>query len=209
MPFCLKCGKGLPTDAGFCPSCGCSLEENFVNETAYSTQEACPPVAPAQYSDGGAARRQQLLDNFYLRLKWERKAWSIAGKVFTIMGAAITGISLLLFIIGFANMGEVLIASFSMAFSYLFMGTTYLGIGIVNLILKGKVSKYMEGLYYDCGPAIRRGESIGMIVFNAIFNTIALVFYVINFITIKEHREDFEEIRRLQLAAKNNNTYNQ
>lgn len=209
MPFCPKCGKGLPTDAGFCPSCGCSFEENFVNETAYSTQESCPPVAPAQYSDGGAARRQQLLDNFYLRLKWERKAWSIAGKVFTIMGAAITGISLLLFIIGFANMGEVLIASFSMAFSYFFMGTTYLGIGIVNLILKGKVSKYMEGLYHDCGPAIKRGESIGMIVFNAIFNTIALVFYVINFITIKEHREDFEEIRRLQFAVRNNDTYNQ
>lgn len=209
MPFCPKCGKGIPTDTGFCPSCGCSLEENFVNETAYSTQMACPPVAPAQYSDGGAARRQQLLDNFYLRLKWELKAWRIYARVWFIFGAVFAGLSLLLFLSGlFLDMPEAF-AMYYMAFIYSFVSSLYIAEGVICAILKNKVTKYMDGLYYDCSPAVTRGESIGMIVFNALFNQVALVFYLINFITIKEHREEFEEINRLQFAARNNDTYNQ
>ena len=208
MPFCPNCGKGLPTDAVFCPSCGSSLEVNTNNDNSFNEQPACPPVAPSQYTDDGAARRQKLLDNFSLRLKWELKAWSIAEKVWCIMGGAFLGISLLMMIIGFANIGDPGMVALPMSFSYLFVGATYLGIGIVNSVLKSKVRKYMEGLYYDCGPAVTRGESIGMIVFNALFNTVALVFYLINFITVKEHRSEFEEIRRLQLSARNNNYYN-
>ncbi len=204
MPFCPKCGKGIPVEGAFCPSCGVEIGARVKN-AADIQNIANPPIAPAQYNDDGAERRQKLLDNFYLRLKWERKAWNISGLFYTISGAVIAGLSIIMFILGLVSVEDTFGVLLVYGLSYGFMGSVYLAIGIIGLIMKDKVGKYMDGLYYDCGPAVKRGESVGMIVFNAIFNVVALVFYIINYITVKEHREELEEIRMLQHNAYRNN----
>lgn len=215
MPFCQKCGRGLPLDAEYCSNCGTKAESSEAN-TQYKTYEEprqeytytqAPPNPPYESYDDGAARRQKTLDNFYLRLKWELKAWSIASKVLIIFGAILMAFTMIFFIAGVAG-GSDTVALIPFSMYYGFLASTVLGIGVVNSVMKGKVQKYMEGLYYDCGPAVVRGESIGMIVFNYFFNTIALVFFLINFIQIKMHKEEFEEIRRLQLNARQNSANN-
>ncbi len=216
MPFCNRCGHGIPVDATVCPSCGEVFSVNTDNgaynsQTHYNTynQTPPPPRAPYESEEQAAARRQRLIDNFYLRLKWEHKAWSIMGKVMTIFGGVCAGISLICLIAAIASWSEM--SAFFGAYAYVFFIYTIavLPLGIVGIIMTGKVKKYMDGLYYDCGPAVTRGESIGMIIFNYLFNGVALVFYLINFIHIKCHKREFEEVRRLQLNSnsQSGNTY--
>lgn len=217
MPFCNRCGHGVSTDATFCPSCGEVFNQN-ANNTAnanqnqynsYNQYNQAPPRAPYESPEEAAGRRQRVIDNFYLRLKWEHKAWSITGKVMTIFGGVCAGISLICLIAAIAAWSEM--SAFFGMYAYLFFIYTLvaLPIGIVSIIMTGKVKKYMDGLYYDCGPAVTRGESIGMLIFNYMFNTVALVFYIINFAHIKMHKSEFEEIRRLQLNsnAQSGNTH--
>ncbi len=205
MPFCKNCGKGLPVDAEFCVNCGTAVEDYAEQNNSVNTNMPEPPAVPAEQSDNGSARRQKLLDNFYLRLKWELKAWSIFSKVYTIFGGVCAGISILSLMVALISWSELSALWGVYAYMFFVYALVTLPIGIIAMVVKNKVRKYMEGLYYDCGPAVTRGESVGMIVFNALFNTVALIFYIINFITIKEHREEFEEIRNLQINAANNN----
>ena len=219
MPFCNRCGHGVSTDATYCPSCGEVFNQN-ANNTAYANQNQyntydqynqynqAPPRAPYESPEEASARRQRVIDNFYLRLKWEHKAWSIYGKVMTIFGAVCGGITLISFIAMLFTFGEM--ATFWGLYAYLFFIYTIitLPVGIVSIIMTGKVKSYMDGLYYDCGPAVTRGESIGMLIFNYLFNTVALVFYIINFAHVKSHKSEFEEIRRLQLMSNSNNGNN-
>ena len=90
MPFCKKCGRGLPLDADFCSSCGTRVEgrerayeqqnngynngynnngngyqnngynANNNSNTDYQTYQE----PPRDHGDGGAARRQSTLDHF-------------------------------------------------------------------------------------------------------------------------------------------------
>ncbi len=217
MPFCNKCGHGVAVDATVCPSCGEVFNQNDNNTAnanqnqynSYNQYNQAPPRAPYESPEEAAVRRQRVIDNFYLRLKWELKAWSIASKVFTILGSVLMFITAVMFVMSFVG-GEDTIGMLFFAMYYGFFASMILGIGIINVIMKGKVQKYMDGLYYDCGPAVVRGESIGMIIFEYFFNNIALVFFVINFIHIKTNKAVFDEIRHLQYhnnRANNNNTY--
>lgn len=219
MPFCNRCGHGVAVDATACPSCGLAFAQNTDNATYANqqtqndsfnqTQTPPPPRPPYETEEQASARRQRVIDNFYLRLKWEHKAWSITGKVLTIFGGLCAGISLIFLIAAIAAWSEM--SAFFGMYAYIFFIYTLvaLPVGIISIIMTGKVKKYMDGLYYDCGPAVTRGESIGMIIFNYFFNSVALVFYVINFAYVKMHKSEFEEIRKLQLNsnAQNGNTY--
>ena len=49
-------------------------------------------------------------------------------------------------------------------------------------------------LYKDFRAAHKRCNSIGMIIFGYFFNTIALVFYVINFVRMKSNKAMAERI---------------
>ena len=63
----------------------------------------------------------------------------------------------------------------------------YIPIAIINLIMANKINYYQEAVYTDLPAARKRCGSVGMIVFGYLFNKIALIFIIINFIRTKNN----------------------
>ncbi|MCR5601612.1 MAG: hypothetical protein K6G33_12820, partial [Ruminococcus sp.] len=57
---------------------------------------------------------------------------------------------------------------------------------------------YISTADRDIEMSRARAGSIGMIVFAAIFNDIALIFVILNFIYVKRHRDIIESIKQKQ-----------
>ncbi len=74
-----------------------------------------------------------------------------------------------------------------MAFSgfYLGFGFSLLAIAIVNLCLASRAGKHLK----DSELTIKHAGSVGSIVLAALFNEIALIFVIINFVTAKKNRK--------------------
>lgn len=74
----------------------------------------------------------------------------------------------------------------------------YLPLAIINLKLLKKVEYYENTLYSDVSIARKRCTSVGMIVFAAIFNKIALIFIIINFVKTRKNAAAFDRIEAAQ-----------
>lgn len=154
-----------------------------------------PVVLPAAY-DKDIRDEKKFLDETHKFLRWEKKAWSIAGKVFLILGIVFAALFFLL--------GIILAATESAApgvimFVYAVLyGVMFIAIGIVNLKAAGKIDQYTETLYKNFSLANNRCNSIGMIIFCYFFNNIALVFFVINFVRMKCNKALRERILKRQ-----------
>ena len=74
----------------------------------------------------------------------------------------------------------------------------YLPHAIINLKLLKKVEYYENTLYSDVSIARKRCTSVGMIVFAAIFNRMALIFIIINFVKTKKNAKAFDRIEAAQ-----------
>ena len=81
---------------------------------------------------------------------------------------------------------------------FIVYGVVFLPVAIVNLVIKSKVGKYRDKLYTDCTDGVKHASSVGTIVLGAIFNSIALIFIIINFVFMKKNRETFERIKANQ-----------
>ena len=83
----------------------------------------------------------------------------------------------------FAGVGVMAVGGFYFGF-----GCSLLAIAIVNLVMASKVSKsrYSEVL------TAKHAGSVGSIVLAALFNEIALIFVIINFVLAKKHRAVLE-----------------
>lgn len=155
-----------------------------------------PVVLPAAY-DKDILDEKKFLDETHKFLRWEKKAWSIAGKVQLIVGIVFAALFFLLgLIIGVASEEPAMIAMF-LAYALIY-GVLFIGIGIVNLKAAGKIDQYTETLYKNFSLADKRCNSIGMIVFCYFFNNIALVFFVINFVRMKCNKTMRERILKRQ-----------
>ena len=86
---------------------------------------------------------------------------------------------------------------------YFILGSMFLGIAIVNLVMAKKVKKYRDKLYTDCTDAVKHATSVGSIVLSAIFNNYAVIAVIINFILTKNNKEVFDRIQANQSAYNN------
>lgn len=179
--YCHKCGNELNKDSNFCQYCGAATEQ--VNDT----QE-----------------EQEFLDTTHRLLRWERRAWNILGTFLFIGGIVIVALCSLL---GF--MGLVLAVegddtgagTIALSAIYGFIGVFYIGWGVLHKIAAGKINRYLDSLYYDFKPTEDRCGSIGMIVFSYFFNSIALVFFVINFVRMKTNKRTIQRILSRQTKS--------
>lgn len=172
-------------------------EEPIAEEPVVVVEPAVnePVVLPASY-DKDIRDEKKFLDETHKFLRWEKKAWSIAGKVFLIMGVVFAALFLILGII-LAAVDSAQAGGMVVVYAVIY-GTTFIAIGVVNLMAAARIDQYTETLYKNFSLANNRCNSIGMIVLCYLFNTIALVFFVINFVRMKCNKAMRERILKRQ-----------
>lgn len=178
MSYCSKCGNNVPDDARFCGKCGAEMVEN---------QTVGSPVFTEQFK-----LEKEFLDNTHKILRWEQKAWRIVGRVFTIMGAIFGGFFTLFTFVGLSTHAAMGMIFFIYA---LIFGGLYIAIGIVSLQAAKKIDYYLNTLYKNVEPTVTRCTSVGMLIFAIFFNTIAMVFFVINFSRMKNCKQRIADIQ--------------
>lgn len=157
--------------------------ENVYEETPAEAPVAVPYAIPAAsqsdtYTAASTKEEQQAcLDNIYARLKNERLCWKIFG--FALMGYAV-----LFSILGIFQ-----------PILFLYVALLYLPVSIISFKMIAKVDFYMNSLYTDCEETVKRCSSVGMIVFGALFNTVAMIFIIINFVNVKNNEKILKEIK--------------
>ncbi|MDD6262985.1 MAG: zinc-ribbon domain-containing protein [Clostridiales bacterium] len=182
MKYCAQCGTELDENTRFCSSCGASV----------TTREE------------DREKHRQLLDNMYRMLKYERRCWLIFGIVFTVLCLLYFVAAALFFAIGIFS-EEVPVAIVGSV--YLLIPLLYAPIAVVNFVMVKKTSRYQDEMYFNIGPTVKRCGSVGMIVFAYLFNTIALIFIIINFVRTKTNKADFQAIEREQLAQRQGSAF--
>lgn len=172
MAFCTHCGKALSDGANFCEGCGKAVYQEA------PTHEVVPVTVPASEEE------QEFLTQTARLLRWERKAWSIAGKAYLIFGIVFAGIMMFFGIL--ASLMAETPAPLVICMVYaLFLGGMILAIGIVNRKAADRIVYYQERFDRDFKATYKRCDSVGMIIFCYFFNQVSMVFYIINFVRMK------------------------
>ncbi len=167
--ICNRCGTQIPDGYNFCQNCGMAAD------TAANLSE-----------------EQQFLDDTHRFLRYERIPWKIYGIVFTILGGIFAFLGFIMTVAMIASVDAFL--GGMLGGMYIGIGAMFIAIGVVNFKMIAKVDFYLERVYNDPKTVLERAESIGMIVFCAFFNEIALIFYIINFVRMKSNKKVIERI---------------
>jgi len=180
MGFCRNCGNELTEGAAFCNTCG--------------TPAAAPStdLAPTATT---ISEEQEFLDLTHRLLRWERTAWSIAGKAFLIVGIVFAALFFFLGIIMLA-VGDYVTEALGvvyLVYSILF-GSMFIALGIVNRKAADKIPFYMNNLYTDFRYTYDRCGSVGMLVFSVILGAISPIFFIINFARMKANSKLIQQI---------------
>ena len=69
---------------------------------------------------------------------------------------------------------------------------------VINFMMIKKVEYYESTLYTDISIARTRCTSVGMMVFCILFNTLAAIFFIINFVKTKNNAAEFDRIEAEQ-----------
>ena len=78
--------------------------------------------------------------------------------------------------------------------------TALLPVAIICFIMIKKVEYYQSTIDTDINIARKRCTSVGMMIFCIIFNNIAAIFFIINFVKTKANAESFDRIEARQKA---------
>ena len=191
MGYCMKCGQEIIEGAAFCIGCGTPVE-------AKAPAAAEPAVADSKWE----AEEREFLENTRRRLVWERTAWSIASKVFLIMGIVFAALFSLVFLVGIAAaidgdaFGGI---ALGMGLAYaIFFGGTFIALGIINIKACQKLPQYIDTVYTDFSLTYNRCGNVGMLVFSVILGAISPIFFIINFVRMKTNRALIEKIMSIQ-----------
>lgn len=193
MKFCTVCGAKLSDDAKFCHNCG---------GTQQSTNEV---YTTGSYNDAEAQEDKECLDNFYTFLKWERFGWKLSAILFLIATIIFAMIGLIALAGGAVAFSESdfnsmpATFSFGIGFLYLFLSLIlYLPVTIINFSMSKRTKNYMNLVYTDMEAVEERCSNIGIIILGAFFNTLALIFIIINFVRTKTNKRIIERIKNKQ-----------
>ena len=190
--YCEKCGSYIEDDSKFCPVCGEAVSAAAASAAAANPDSPTNPVL-----------QDECMKSLYNNFRREKLVWTICGIVLTVCCAIMLFCGAVLAANGaFAAYDEYSVGDFDVNGISRDIHDNISGpAAVINLIMIGKTQRYINGLYKDCGEAVKRASSVGMIVFSALFNEIAMIFIIINFVNARRHRAVFEEVRKLQLSA--------
>ena len=176
MIRCSSCGNDIPDTSKFCGICG----------------------APVNNVDVGIYKEKECLDNFYRFLKYERLSWKIGAIVWFVCMGLFGVIGLLLTVVSGDGMAAII------GIEYMVLGIFYLPIAIVNLKMIAKTEHYMSIVYNDVNSVTERCGNAGMIVLGAFFNTVAMIFIIINFTRTKTNRAEIQSAAARQAQFNSN-----
>ncbi len=181
MKTCVNCFREFEDYASFCPFCGTS--ENGEKEFN---------------------KEKELVNHFHRFLRYERTAWKINGIVFLVLAGLFALLDFIFILAGIGLLadgddeGAMLIG---MGVVYLLYVVIFGAPAIVSLKAMKRTEYYINSVYTDVRPTVDRCGSVGMIVFNAIFNSIALIFFIVNFVRVKSDSDIIQRIIARQSAA--------
>ncbi len=164
MKFCQQCNTQMEDTASFCPYCGQRSD-----------------TAPAE-NDARAKARY----TFRRNLRHERKCWSIYGGVWLGFCIFFFAFSLLYAALSIGLKEPALVIFFPVFFLYALL---FLPFAIINLVMSSKITGYLNALETDPNPAVDRCGGVWLIVMGALFNNIAMIFIILNFIHVKTNKE--------------------
>ncbi len=203
MRICNNCKTEVGEEAFFCPICGARIE-------AESKEAAAPAAASAENTE------EVPVKSLKATLRHERLAWRITA-IFFAVSAVVYLISV--FTDSAAGSGildqipkelleeetvAALIEAFTEAFPALTVLTNIINavnaavICVVSFISAGKIAKYIDRIETDISFATKRTGSVGMLILTALFNGVALIFFIINFVRTKKNRQAIERIAARQ-----------
>ena len=159
MKYCGYCGQVMDDSDEFCKKCGAA---------AIPTPDATP-------DDVALAEEREFINGLH----------KVTGIVFLVLAAIYVFFG---FIFAVAGLASEEVAITGVGITYMFIcGITFVPLAVINLVMVFKTQKYMTMIEQgtDIGAAITRAGSVGMIVFAAFFNEIALIFIIINFVRVK------------------------
>ena len=186
MSFCSNCGKEILEGAKFCAVCGTPVLE----KTVPPVTDTAPSFSDAITEEALIKEEQEFLDDTYKLLRWERKAWSICGKVYTIIGIVLMSIFGFFAFIGFTmaiGEGDPDAAAVMMVgiVYMLFCGAPLFTIGTIQRKVANKMPIYLNSLYTDFSVTNNRSGNVGMLVLSILFGEVAVIFFIINFVRLK------------------------
>lgn len=169
MKYCSNCGTVLANDAHFCSGCGAAAM-NF------------------------EAEKRECIEDFRKILKWERFGWRLFGIIFLVCSLLVLTGAMAIIMAGGMTGYSYRVDMGIIGGLYLLVGLTYLAIAIANLVMAKRAGEYRENLDYEPKFVIDRCGSVGLIVLGAIFNPLALVFIIINFVRTKTCKHIIEKL---------------
>ncbi len=188
MRYCAKCGQELVEGAAFCVGCGAPVD-----------MQPSAPAATPNYGEGLLAEEREFLENTHRLLRWELKAWSIASKVFIIVGIVYASVFMLFALIGAlaAAVGESYGGGFAMTLGFMYavlFGGMFIALGVVGKKAGEKLPQYIHTVYTDFSLTYNRCGNIGMLIFTILLGVVSPIFFIINFVRMKANREVIERI---------------
>ena len=145
----------------------------------------CGTEAPLPLNE--IAEEKQVLDRLHRFLRYERVAWLIGG--LALLGE--------LFL---AVITEVPGSATSLFLAFVVLGLFLSPVIITNLVMAKKTREYIDELYAYARPTVIRCGSAGIIVLGVFFNTVAMIFAIINFATVKSNEALLERVIKRQLT---------
>lgn len=168
MTNCPKCGTQIAETASFCPTCG----------------ERIAPVTKQDLTE--------TLNIFKANFRREKISWMIAAIVISAITLLLTMFAFLMIVIGITTAEAALL---TMGIVYLLYPILFAPIIIVNWAMTVKAGRYERTVMDDPVGAVERAGNVGIIVVSALFNNIAMIFVIINFVYAKIHEKTIAKLR--------------
>lgn len=168
MINCPKCGMQIAETASFCSFCG----------------ERIAPVTKQDLTE--------TLNIFKANFRREKISWMIAAIVISAITLLLTMFAFLMIFIGITTAEEAFLA---MGIVYLLYPILFAPIIIVNWVMTVKAGRYERTVTDDPAGAVERAGNVGIIVVSALFNNIAMIFVIINFVYAKIHEKTIAKLR--------------
>lgn len=184
----MHCGQVMLDSSTVCGRCGCSTEPSA------NAQQPFQPFVPQH----DPAADQAVLDQVRIGLRHEHKAWKICAIAITIL----TAILILCLIVIADIAGNEYLRSFDPDYAYLlqvyvivYAATAlfaFVPCIIIGFIMTAKCRRYLSNFHANPAAAVQHCGSVGSIVLAALFNSIVLIFVIINFVRCKSNKEALE-----------------